>query len=1615
MSVFRFLQGRLRSAVVYSAFVGLLGVLFSVFLTIPTASAEAKPVDAEAWEKLAQCESNGDWSIDTGNGFSGGVQFTDQTWAAYGGTDFAPKASKASKEEQMYVANKVLEEQGWKAWPACSQSTGIANEYKYNPDFPKPDENSSSDSDNEDEDSNATVPGEDSGEEAEDSNNSGNGGDSDSNDSTGRNEDEDSDSSGDALGGGDSEDSGSGDNSGSGDGAEDSEGGGQDDDQAITDPYGKARLRIQADEQLLRPEFGSPAQYAVNARSIDELGDAVRYLGFHRFKDADSLPDSGSMSIKEIFNRIGTWIASFIFNAVFMIGNFIGMTLIFVLNTDIVGRGVYFADLIFARLATNLTFSPDDSQLTMISKIMFFVILAVVATWVWQMLRPNRMSPKEMVTPMLGAAASIFAVAFFGTQAAKNHPSINKDSRNLSTIGQNASDEDSGHVLAQGDASRDIVVLAKDPKNWTVFSPGWAIAWINYGAKYLGSVAGDLTGSLFSAIRATVNPDSEDYTECDLYMQGMYAVFMNTPAARSGISEGSSAAGWLPESGPGQILMSYDRMYMATVHKMWEEAGFGTSDGAGGAWCRVAESYAGSHPADQAMISRVAGLYSEVVGTGGLGMVATTKEGRTTGAVVHHAAYDPSRNGRSFQPSGGTLVQANGNWNTDDKSGDQGQTPKEAGISGEASDENNELVMGQYVPVDAATNYFGPVYRNQAGEAQAKFYFAGCDFTQQGQPSRIRAEWRGATRAMINEPLIDEDCSGTITNGENDIGGFGQRMHSKGADDVHAVTASAWNFSPHRDDNDAEKELFDSAVEESEGAAASVLKWVGNKIGGMIPGAEDASFMAKSALSDTSGEITKRFRGAERTGAEELGVKPLDREGDRPSKAGNAPQNYFNAVSGKNISGIMYGLMALFLIWFIAKSFLPILLGALISQAVVIVFLMVSALMIVFAFVPKVMDALKTALTTVISAMLVVSIIQLMMDLIFNLGGFFTTLFNVEALDAGLMRAAAVGLAYIMAFKLVIMLASKLTAIDMSTIRGAATAGIAAGAPALQGIDAKITSPLSRDFWRLGRADEGKLRALDRRAKNLGTDARNAINQDAKKRRIQERDAAERAKGNRKLPISGMPGGKKGFGAAKGAAKAAEKLTGKAGKKGVASALKGVGIQGAKKLATQAATKNPYAAGAYVAAKGGVKALKFGKKGIDATRKGAQALGATASAASNILNPDGKNGANLERPMRKLTGGKGMPSKVAGYRGANSSSGGSLVSKAVRANLDGHPLRALKKGKLTDMANSALGFTPGDNGVDVAPEFQPLTADNLEETLKHTPGLRNAPVSEAIGSDVDSSRFDETRRARQDAFMLNRNSALNNMNKMSPEEFAQYMSSASTVGTMAGSERETFITDNGLPTQQFSTAFKDMTSTVELERMKSAGVINEEMHRVFSQAIDNGVDLNNLEYANKSDELSRMMQKFHSQQNLSTFEEMGVLNANAKAVLQNAVNNGRDIVNVDVNDAANRDIVNALSDVAATAEKRFSVDRSSVRQAFTEQFRGGGYRSDYVNAAKSALDNKKVDLQRELELSHEAAQAEYEKNAEILKQQFVDAKQKIMDAKNTAGKFAKIFREPSSK
>ena len=102
-----------------AALAGVTGVAIAAPLM---AAGNASAATASEWDKVAQCESGGNWSINTGNGYYGGLQFSSDTWLAYGGDAYAARADLASKGAQIAVAEKVLAAQGRGAWPVCGRN-----------------------------------------------------------------------------------------------------------------------------------------------------------------------------------------------------------------------------------------------------------------------------------------------------------------------------------------------------------------------------------------------------------------------------------------------------------------------------------------------------------------------------------------------------------------------------------------------------------------------------------------------------------------------------------------------------------------------------------------------------------------------------------------------------------------------------------------------------------------------------------------------------------------------------------------------------------------------------------------------------------------------------------------------------------------------------------------------------------------------------------------------------------------------------------------------------------------------------------------------------------------------------------------------------------------------------------------------------------------------------------------------------------------------------------------------------------------------------------------------------------------------------------------------------
>ncbi|MER5995054.1 transglycosylase family protein [Streptomyces viridosporus] len=104
----------------------LAGAALLAPLGLLAATGDASAADDGVWDRIAQCESGGDWHINTGNGYYGGLQFSASTWRAHGGTAYAPTADRATRAQQIAIATKVQRAQGWGAWPTCSARAGAS-------------------------------------------------------------------------------------------------------------------------------------------------------------------------------------------------------------------------------------------------------------------------------------------------------------------------------------------------------------------------------------------------------------------------------------------------------------------------------------------------------------------------------------------------------------------------------------------------------------------------------------------------------------------------------------------------------------------------------------------------------------------------------------------------------------------------------------------------------------------------------------------------------------------------------------------------------------------------------------------------------------------------------------------------------------------------------------------------------------------------------------------------------------------------------------------------------------------------------------------------------------------------------------------------------------------------------------------------------------------------------------------------------------------------------------------------------------------------------------------------------------------------------------------------
>ncbi|MEU7567721.1 transglycosylase family protein [Streptomyces fradiae] len=121
-------NGRHRRPRQAPALVVAAGVTGSAIALPLLGAGTASAADAPTWDRVAECETGGMWSADLGNGYYGGLQLSQETWQAYGGTAYAPRADLASRSQQIAVAEKVYAAQGSAAWETCAPIAGLGGD-----------------------------------------------------------------------------------------------------------------------------------------------------------------------------------------------------------------------------------------------------------------------------------------------------------------------------------------------------------------------------------------------------------------------------------------------------------------------------------------------------------------------------------------------------------------------------------------------------------------------------------------------------------------------------------------------------------------------------------------------------------------------------------------------------------------------------------------------------------------------------------------------------------------------------------------------------------------------------------------------------------------------------------------------------------------------------------------------------------------------------------------------------------------------------------------------------------------------------------------------------------------------------------------------------------------------------------------------------------------------------------------------------------------------------------------------------------------------------------------------------------------------------------------------
>lgn len=1003
----------------------------------------------EDWDALAQCETDGDWQADTGNGYFGGIQFDQQTWDANGGEG---SPHEASKEEQIQVAEKAWLERGWDPWPSCGKS----KDGDFSIDKPS-------------DDSSGSIIGASDGSDSTESS------DSEGSEDEGESGESSDDSSEMAPINPRSRDEG--DDEGAS-GTSDADRDRQNSSEGVLSNPGMVS------DAMKEPEFASPLAYASTVVSdrYNTAQSACEFLASCRYRDASLYsyaPFKGGMDALNGVSNTLTGVASLLSGVSSFAFYAVQLLLTYALSIDFFSKGAYVVNNAFFQAGKTLhavEAEPDGSwtysSMAVLVYVIGFTILGSIVAFLFRGRGRSGGALKVAGLSLLFSATGIFMVV----RAADNVSEEDGGTGNA-VVAEELKDAD---LVQRVSADNDVVEMASDMNNWSMMSPGWIMTAMGQLSNTISGFVGQITQVMTGAVTSSLG---QEMSQCDVYINGLHAAFSATPAAQA--------------MGDGRVmtLLSYDRMVNSLFFQNYAAGAMSDTLGAQNAWCRMAEADTHRPAGQQAMISRLAGLNREAVGTGGFGLVKDSGGTASDDLVANTSTLQmPDRGGRSIEVTSGTLVAENGDWNFD---------TREVAVETDAGDGSGNSVEAQKSTISIASQYFGPDYGGvnpKAAREQARFYWAVCEWGKSednaetsdsndrasfypGREATVNPEWQNVVWAKgdANRTFSKEDCASRDIISAQPNKGFGEAWTSDNVDDI-----ASSHFEFLHETSQQETESGDDGDDSWLDTAAD---WIGGKWSQTwrsVPGL-GAVGEAKDAMGDVMDWLTRKSPSAsDMHGARFQSAQPM--------VGSDSAMTYLQRANGeKPMGGIVSSVLSIVVGYVIVRMVGGMIIGALLIQVLTMLVFAFGALLLLIAMIPirMVRNGLRMTTKTIVTSMLTDGFMVFVFGAVFAFNEMLRAMIMPVTQDV-LSGSILGGVIALLAFYAFNLLVKQFTQLDMTKFSDAVKLAPIALSPALA-----RAGFMTRNPFDIGR--EGLRRLGFRRRNRAGVDGQPVSRPDRKR------------------------------------------------------------------------------------------------------------------------------------------------------------------------------------------------------------------------------------------------------------------------------------------------------------------------------------------------------------------------------------------------------------------------------------------------------------------------------------------------------------------------------------